>query len=668
MKLNFKNVLFSVGIFAFTLALVGVISTSTVEAAARTASVSGNWEDTATWGGSAVPTASDDVTVNTNINVTINSAAVANSVIINGAAGNSQGITIAGSNSLTVTGDVTLAAPTGDSSSSLLDVAAGTLSVGGDLIITGGSAASRIVETRVSTGTIDVTGSITFSGTAAAALLTSTGASEIFVGGNFTSGGTFDGTGSTLTFDGAGSVLFGVYATYNDVIIDKTDTVTDGVTLASGVTTILGDLTVTSGFFNTYEGTFTATGSTTVEADGTLRITSATGSKTFTGDVTIDEGGVWTEEAVAEPVAFAGSLANSGTFTADTGIHTFSGAAKTISGTVSIPNLTISGTISNTGTLTVSTALAGAGTLTNAASARLTYGGASVTPTLTATATGNTVTYNAAGAQTVKPTNYYNLVLSGSGTKVYAGARAVGYDMTIGTNVKANIDDTITVSGGLKLGTAWRSASSWGFTGSSAANINTTYFETGTGKVVNALSHSSSTTTTSSSSSSSSPSTTTTTTTVTTTITPTPTTNEIPGCGARTTGFSSSTGASCVGNTGAATTTPAGTVIPGCGNRTTGFSSSSGVSCVGNSVGASDNGASNGNAYAFGNTVVKMGTKGEACTAWQNFLNDKANAGLMADGWCGKLTINAAKAWQQAVGLIADGLLGPASRAKAMLQ
>ena len=39
--------------------------------AARTASVTGNWSNTATWGGSAAPVAGDSVTVNTGITVTV---------------------------------------------------------------------------------------------------------------------------------------------------------------------------------------------------------------------------------------------------------------------------------------------------------------------------------------------------------------------------------------------------------------------------------------------------------------------------------------------------------------------------------------------------------------------------------------------------------------------
>lgn len=70
--------------------------------------------------------------------------------------------------------------------------------------------------------------------------------------------------------------------------------------------------------------------------------------------------------------------------------------------------------------------------------------------------------------------------------------------------------------------------------------------------------------------------------------------------------------------------------------------------------------------YNFGTLLIKMDTKGEECKAWQMYLNDKFSAGLVVDGWCGKLTMAVAKAWQASVGLVADGLLGSLSRAKAL--
>jgi len=73
------------------------------------------------------------------------------------------------------------------------------------------------------------------------------------------------------------------------------------------------------------------------------------------------------------------------------------------------------------------------------------------------------------------------------------------------------------------------------------------------------------------------------------------------------------------------------------------------------------------NGYAFGAILVKQGSKGGACKAWQTFLNANG-ANLSTDGACGKLTMAAARSWQASVALMTDGLLGAKSRAKAMKQ
>jgi len=72
--------------------------------------------------------------------------------------------------------------------------------------------------------------------------------------------------------------------------------------------------------------------------------------------------------------------------------------------------------------------------------------------------------------------------------------------------------------------------------------------------------------------------------------------------------------------------------------------------------------------YAFGSVLVKLGTKGDACKAWQMFFNDKTGAHLVLDSNCGPKTMAVARIWQAAVGLKADGLLGPLSRAEAMTE
>ncbi len=157
--------------------------------------------------------------------------------------------------------------------------------------------------------------------------------------------------------------------------------------------------------------------------NATLTI-SAVISPTITGLVTIGAGSSWIETAAATPI-FRGGIANSGTFTASTGVHTFNTNAQALTGTLSIPRVTVTTiTLTNNGILTVGTALAGTGGLTNSATGTLNIGGPTTTgisiTTLTATDAGNTVNYTGA-AQTVKATAYDNLTLSGTGAKTTTG-------------------------------------------------------------------------------------------------------------------------------------------------------------------------------------------------------------------------------------------------------
>lgn len=254
-------------------------------------------------------------------------------------------------------------------------------------------------------------------------------------------------------------------------------------------------------------------------------------------------------------------------------------------------------------------------------------------------ATDSTVTFSGSGAQTVNAYGYYNLVLAGTGVKTIAATTTITYDFTIdsalsATPVLLTNGTASTVGGGLKIGGTWKSAGSWGSSGSAATNQSDYFAAANTGTVTSTLSHSGGTTTTTdgtTTTTTSSSGSTTTTPEVTEETPATPVSNEIPGCGTRTTGFSSTTGASCVGNTATATETPA---TPA--------------------------------SYDFGTTLVKLGSKGEACKAWQSFFNAHGST-LVVDGWCGKMTIAAAKAWQASVGLTADGKLGAMSRAKASM-
>ncbi len=147
----------------------------------------------------------------------------------------------------------------------------------------------------------------------------------------------------------------------------------------------------------TISGTFTVGSGTS----GTLNINSATGAKNFYGLVTINSGATWNNTA-NEAVTLRGGIANNGTFNAGTGVYTFDTNAQAISGTISIPSVTVNGiTLTNSGNLTVGATLTGAtGTLTNngtlaiggTCSIGTTSGGINNTGTIDRTGSGSTTT------------------------------------------------------------------------------------------------------------------------------------------------------------------------------------------------------------------------------------------------------------------------------------
>ncbi len=287
---------------------------------------------------------------------------------------------------------------------------------------------------------------------------------------NMTNGGTLQITGSwssltNMTFTpGTGTVNWNVtgatsyiYATtFNNLTI----TAGTRIVYPQAATTIGGNFVITSGTYSLAFG-LAVTGATTV--NGKLTITSTSGTHAFSGNVTINSGGTLSETA-AEPIAysgditinsggtltesgaasmsFAGSFQNDGTYAASTGAHTFSGTGKTFSGTgaISITSLTMSGTYTNNGTLTVATRLGGSGTLTQGTNATLNIGDSSITPTIVASATGNTVGWSNAGTTTLKaPTGgYYNLHLSG-GTKNSGAATIVLGNLTIDSGATLDV-------------------------------------------------------------------------------------------------------------------------------------------------------------------------------------------------------------------------------------
>lgn len=267
----------------------------------------------------------------------------------------------------------------------------------------------------------------------------------------------------------------------NTFTIGNTNTFT-----ITGTTTINGTLTV-----STTGATETFTDAVTV--NGTLNLTNNTAAKNFSGNVTINNGSTWNNSGNAAVVMGGDLTVNIASPIWGSGVYTMSGTAKNIYAatgvSITIPSLTISGTVTNnltttsSNTLTVSTALAGGGTITQATNARLKISGSSGIGTLTATANPNLVTYDGSGAQTIKATTYHNLTYSGSNTGTVNSNVTVNNDLTvssgnldisIGTSNTVTVTGTTSVNGTVTISTTTGSKNFGDLTIDNGANMNFT--------------------------------------------------------------------------------------------------------------------------------------------------------------------------------------------------
>ncbi|MBM3205600.1 hypothetical protein FJZ41_01965, partial [Candidatus Shapirobacteria bacterium] len=250
---------------------------------ACTSKATGNWSAGTTWntgcsGVGGVPTSADDVTISVSNIVTVDAAAAANSVTIAQQTGNNQqnDLNINSGITLTVTNAVTIPAQNYNKNSTV-GVGSGTLSAG-SISITGGSRASIV---SASSGTITVTGGISFSGTAANAQLTTTSTATINLTGTLGSGGTLSINSGTTLYATGTSAISGAY-TLGGL------TVSSGTTTLGAAVTAAGAVAVSSGAYLTM-GDFAFTASSTTGITGTINTaTGSTGTRTFTGLVTIN--------------------------------------------------------------------------------------------------------------------------------------------------------------------------------------------------------------------------------------------------------------------------------------------------------------------------------------------------------------------------------------------
>jgi hypothetical protein len=449
--------------------------------ATKTAVASGNWNTGSTWSGGTVPASGDDVVINGGYTVTINAALANNpygSLIIGGEAAGTLNIYpgATGSYTFTITNDVTVNSNGSFTTTNRTGTNYHTLNIGGNLTIDGtfnmitstddhvtvvfnGSSQQTIsgsgldanctfwgiTDSNTSTNGLVLERNVTL---AAAGTQTNTpltvSANDVLDLGSYTAdrSGTGSGTvtvnaGATLKIGGTGDFpanystntlnatsmvqYYGTDQSVTALTYGNLDIAGSGTKTSGGAITVATNLTIGDGVtFSHGAYNLTITGTTTVGGgtSGNLTISSTSGTKQFTGLVTISSGATW-DNSINSAVNFRGGITNNGTFTCGTGNQTFTTNAQALNGTLSIPNATVTTiTLTNNGTLTVGTALGGTGGLTNAATGTLNIGGTSGITTLTATAVGNTVNYtNATGGQTVIGTTYFTLTLSNtSGT------------------------------------------------------------------------------------------------------------------------------------------------------------------------------------------------------------------------------------------------------------
>jgi hypothetical protein len=219
--------------------------------------------------------------------------------------------------------------------------------------------------------------------------------------------------------------------------------------------TLTGNLTVGDGTTFTAAGfTLTITGTTTVGGgtSGNLTISSSTAVKTFTGLVTINSSATWNNSGNSA-LTFKGGITSVPTFTGGSGIHSFLTNAQALTGTFTIPSVTITTiTVTNNNTLTVSTDLTGTGGLTQANGAVLNLGGTSGITSLTASVSTNTVNYTGAG-QTINTSTFHDLNFTGSGTKTTGGNFTVNNNLTIADGITLSIGAfTTLVTGTTSIG------------------------------------------------------------------------------------------------------------------------------------------------------------------------------------------------------------------------
>ncbi|HYC41077.1 MAG TPA: T9SS type A sorting domain-containing protein [Chitinophagaceae bacterium] len=382
-----------------------------VSAAQRTASVSGNWSSTATWGGASVPTSSDAVTINAGVTVTVDVAANAASLTLNGT------LNLTSGNNLTI-----------NSGGSVTINNGGSVVFSSTSVITGGSAGSNGISLSINAGA-----NITTAHT--------TGFTVPGANGNGTNGFNMNRGTRTWTYDpGANYTFNGTAAQSTGTAITSANNLTvnnaAGVTLSTG-TTVSGTLALTAGTLTVGANTLTFSGTAVTRSTGNIDASNASAVVNFTNG-----------SAVSLPASTFTATVNLLKSNTTAGVSL--GSATTVA-TLTIGDVTSNSLFSDAGNQITST-----GTL-NLTSGTFQLGSAGAATTFPGFTTrnissGTTVEYAAGVAQTVSTTpTYQNLTFSGAGTKTVAsGTLTVTGNWVVSSATALNTNNpTVTVGGNI---------------------------------------------------------------------------------------------------------------------------------------------------------------------------------------------------------------------------
>lgn len=371
----------------------------------------------------------NNISIASGTTMTINTPVTVAGTFIYAAVAASSTVTISSTNSLNVTGAMTMPRPSATFTCTFA-VGAGTLTVGGTFTMSATITGGRDDVLSISTGTVNL-GAVTTGTTGC--LITFTDAGTLNISGTVSTGPpTITPATGKVNFSGAGAQnVWG--RTYYDLEFSGAGT----KTIIAGATA-----TVTNNWIVDSPVTMTTTA-----------IANVTGNVTGSGNITVGTGtifleGSWTNNGTLNPGTGTISYDGSGNQTIAAlpyyKLATATGGVKTLAADVTATNVV---TIGASSTLDLSTF-----------TLFLSFTGAPLVNSGTLSGTG-TVNYSGSGAQTVLGTTYPNLEYSGAGTKTILTTTTatvtnnwiVGSPATLATTGSANVAGDISGSGAITM-------------------------------------------------------------------------------------------------------------------------------------------------------------------------------------------------------------------------